>query len=88
MNDVSAEKLEGVAATVGAIQRIAMAIVELLPEERREHYPVVRARLAVAIAELGVEDTIANAWLDKAMDGIQALVLEIEAGGGAEGGTA
>jgi len=88
MNDVSADNLEGVAATVGAIQRIAMAIVELPPDERMDSYPVVRASLAAAIAELGVEDTIANAWLDKTMDGIQALVLEIEAGGGAEGGTA
>ena len=40
------------------------------------------------IKELGVEDTIADVWLDKTMAGIQALVIEIEAGGGAEGGTA
>ena len=88
MNEVSSEELEGVAATVGAIQRIAMAIVELPPEERTAHYTVVRTRLAAAMKELGVEDTIADAWLDKTMDGIQALVMEIEAGGGAEGGTA
>jgi hemoglobin-like flavoprotein len=88
MNEVSSEELEGVAATVGAIQRIAMAMVELPPEERTEHYPVVRTSLAAAMKELGVEDEIANAWLDKTMDGIQALVMEIEAGGGAHGGTA
>jgi hypothetical protein len=88
MNDVSAEELEGVAATVGAIQRIAMAMVELPREQRTAHYTVVRTNLAAAIKELGVADLIANAWLDKTMDGIQALVMEIEAGGGAEGGTA
>ena len=88
MNEVWSEELEGVAATVGAIQRIAMVIVELPQEERPEHYPVVRTRLAAAMKELGIEDAIANAWLDKTMDGIQALVMEIEAGGGAEGGTA
>ena len=88
MNGVSSEELEGVAAPVGAIQRIAMAMVELPQEERREHYTVVRTSLAAAMKELGVDDTIADIWLDKTMAGIQALVIEIEAGGGAEGGTA
>jgi hemoglobin-like flavoprotein len=88
MNVVSSEELEGVAATVGTIQRIAMAMVELPQDERREHYTVVRRSLAEAIKELGVDDPIANAWLDKTMEGIQALVTEIEAGGGSEGGTA
>ena len=88
MNVVSSEELEGVAATVGTIQRIAMAIVELPQEERRELYSLVRRSLAEAIKELGVENTIADVWLDKTMVGIQALVIEIEAGGGAEGGTA
>ena len=88
MNGVSSEELEGVAAPVGAIQRIAMAIVELPREERSEHYTVARTSLAAAIKELGVDESIANAWLDKTIVGIQALVMEIEAGGGAEGGTA
>ena len=88
MNVVSSEELEGVAATVGTIQRIAMAMVELPQEERREHYTVVRTSLAAAMKELGVDDTIADIWLDKTMAGIQALVIEIEAGGSAEGGTA
>jgi|KBSSwiS6_1023812.scaffolds.fasta_scaffold190506_1 hypothetical protein len=57
MNGVSSEELEGVAAPVGAIQRIAMAIVELPQEERSEHYTVVRTSLAAAI----VDDPIANA---------------------------
>ena len=88
MSEVSFEELEGVSATVGAIQRIAMAMVELPPEERMAHYTGVRTNLAAAIKELGIEDTIADAWLDKTMHGIRALVMEIEAGGGAEGGTA
>ena len=88
MDEGSAEELDTVAATVGTIQRIAMAMVELPQEERRELYSLVRRSLAEAIKELGVEDTIADVWLDKTMAGIQALVIEIEAGGGAEGGTA
>ena len=73
MSEVSFEELEGVSATVGAIQRIAMAMVELPPEERMAHYTGVRTNLAAAIKELGMEDTIiANAWLDKTMHGIRA----------------
>lgn len=88
MDEGSAEELDTVSATVGTIQRIAMAMVELPPEERMAHYTGVRTNLAAAIKELGIEDTIADAWLDKTMHGIRALVREIEAGGGAEGGTA
>ena len=49
MNVVSSKELEGVAATVGTIQRIAMAMVELPQEERRELYGLVRRSLAEAI---------------------------------------
>jgi exopolyphosphatase/pppGpp-phosphohydrolase len=68
MDEGSAEELDTVSGTVGTIQRIAMAMVELPPEERIAHYTVVRTSFAAAIKELGVEDTIANAWLDKTMD--------------------
>jgi len=67
MSEVSFEELGGVSATVGAIQRIAMAMVELPREERMAHYTGVRTNLAAAIKELGIKDTIANAWLDKTM---------------------
>jgi hypothetical protein len=49
----------------------------LPPDERMAHYTVVRTNLAAAIKELGIEDTIANAWLDKTMHGIQALVWKL-----------
>jgi hypothetical protein len=49
MSEVSFEELEGVSATVGAIQRIAMAMVGLPPEERMAHYTGVRTNLAAAI---------------------------------------
>jgi hypothetical protein len=55
-----------VAATVGTIQRIAMAIVDLPKENERR----------------------AHAWLNSTMQGIETLVSEIEAGGGAVGGKA
>ena len=42
MDELTQEQEEVVAATVGAIQRIAMAIVELPTEGRAAHYAMVR----------------------------------------------
>jgi hypothetical protein len=79
---------EAVAATVGAIQRIAMVIVELPAEEREGHYAMVRENFEAALMKVGIEGAAAHAWLNNTMHGIAALVSEIEAGGGAVGGTA
>ena len=38
--------------------------------------------------EVGIEAATAHAWLNNTMVGIQSLVTEIEAGGGASGGKA
>jgi hypothetical protein len=77
-----------VAATVGAIQRIAMAIVELPKEERAAHHALVRRNLQAAVVECGIEADVAQAWLDKTMIGIESLVTEIETSRGAGGGKA
>lgn len=69
----------------GAIQRIAMALPK---EQGAAHYTLVRRNFEAAIKEFGIEGDMANAWLDMTMHGIQTLVVEIEAGGGASGGTA
>jgi hypothetical protein len=79
---------EAVAATVGAIQRAAMAIVALPKEQRAAHYAMVRTNFKMGIKEFGIEAATAHAWLNSTMVGIEALVTEIEAGGGAAGGTA
>jgi hypothetical protein len=42
MVDLTRVQEEAVASTVGAIQRIAMAIVELPTEGREAHYAIVR----------------------------------------------
>ena len=88
MDELTPEQEEAVAATVGAIQRIAMAIVALPKEQRAAHYTLVRRNFEAAIKEFGIQGDMANAWLDMTMHGIQTLVMEIEAGGGATGGTA
>jgi len=69
-----------VAATVGAIQRIAMVVVELPQEQRERHYALVRRNFEAAITEFGIEGATAHAWLNSTMIGIQSLVAEIEAG--------
>jgi hypothetical protein len=88
MDELTREQEEAVAATVGAMQRIAMCIVALPKEERARHYAMVRRNLEAAITEFGIEGAMEHAWLNRTMIGIQTLVTEIEISGGAEGGTA
>jgi len=88
MDELTPEQEDEVAATVGAIQRIAMAIVALPKEQRAVHYALVRWKFEAAIREFGIEGDKAHTWLDRAMNEIQTLVTEIEAGGGAAGGRA
>jgi hypothetical protein len=65
-----------------------MAIVALPKEERAAQYDLVRRQFEASITEFGIEGAMAHAWLNSTMIGIQSLVTEIEAGGGAAGGTA
>ncbi len=88
MDDLTSGQEEAVAATVGAIQRIAMAIVELPTEGRAARYAMVRRKFEAVMMEVGIEGATAHAWLNSTMHGIESLVSEIEAGGGAAGGTA
>ena len=88
MDELTQEQEEVIAATVGAIQRIAMAIVELPTEGRAAYYAMVRRKFEAVLMEVGIEGTKAHAWLNNTMVGIQSLVTEIEAGGGASGGKA
>jgi len=88
MDDLTRGQAEAVAATVGAIQRIAMAIVELPTDGREAHYAMVRRSFEAALIEVGIEGAAAHAWLNSTMHGIASLVSEIEARGGASGGKA
>jgi hypothetical protein len=75
-------------ATVGAIQRVAMALIDLPRDERAAQYPIIRKNFQSAMRECGVEGAMADAWLDGTIIGIKALVTEIETSGGGVGGTA
>ena len=85
MDELTREQEEAVAATVGAIQRIAMGIVALPKEERARHYAMVRRNFEAAITEFGIEGAMAHAWLNRTMIGIQTLVTEIDTRGVAAG---
>jgi hypothetical protein len=76
------------AATVEAIRRVAMALMELPRDERAAQYPLIRKNFQAAMRESGVKGAMADAWLDSTIIGIQTLVNEIETGGGAAGGQA
>jgi hypothetical protein len=58
--------------TAEAIQRTAMALLDLPREERGAQYPVIRKNLEEALRECGVEGPAADAWLNSTIIGIQA----------------
>src|SRR4051812_13484172 len=64
-------------ATVEAIRRVAMALIELPRNERAAQYPTIRKNFQAAMCECGIEGPMADAWLNSTIIGIQALVMEI-----------
>jgi hypothetical protein len=75
-------------ATVEAIRRVAMALIELPRDERASQYPTSERTFKAAMIECGIKGLMADAWLDSTIIGIQSLVTEIESSGGAAGGQA
>jgi hypothetical protein len=88
MTELTPDQQQNLDATVAAVQRIAMHIVTLPRKQRAEQYEAVRRTFEESIQQFGVEGQTAHKWLDGTMDMLRALVSEIEAGGGAGGGTA
>jgi hypothetical protein len=76
------------AATVEAIRRVAMAVMELPRDERAVQYGIIRKNFQSALSECNIVGPMADAWLDGTIIGIQALVNDIEDSGGAVGGQA
>jgi len=65
-----------------------MTIVGLPREQRAEQYAIVRRNFANSLNEHGLQGETADRWLDATMTMLQALVAEIEASGGRDGGRA
>ena len=76
------------AATVEAIRRVAMALIELPRDQRAAQYPIIRKDFQTEMIKCGIKGLMADAWLDSTIIGIQSLVTEIETSGGAVGGQA
>jgi hypothetical protein len=64
------------AATVKAIQRVAMALIELPRNERAAQYPIIRKNFQAAMKECGIKGPMADAWLNSTIIGIEALVTD------------
>src|SRR3954471_7266196 len=87
-DELTAGQRVAYAATVEAIRRVAMALIELPRDERAAQYPIIRKNFQAAMIECGIKGLMADAWLDSTIIGIQSLVTEIETSGGAVGGRA
>jgi len=74
--------------TAEAVQRMAMALLDLPREERVAQYPLIRRNFEASLRECGLEGATANAWLDSTIIGIRILLNRIENSGGAVGGQA
>ena len=88
VDELTPDQQAAYGATVEAIRRVAMALIDLPRDERAAQYPIIRKNFQAAMSECGIEGPMADAWLDSTIIGIQALVMEIETGGGAVGGHA
>jgi hypothetical protein len=88
MTDLTTEQKELLDHTMQAVQRIALAMIELSHDERELQYSIVQRNFERALSQVGIEENTARDWLDVTMRALRAIVSEIEAGGGARGGQA
>jgi hemoglobin-like flavoprotein len=72
----------------GMVERMAMKLVSLPIEQRAEHYKIVRESLREAAQVFNQPPELTEQFVDLNAKAIEALVKEIEAGGGAAGGKA
>lgn len=82
------EQEKALDATLGTVQRVAMKIVELSRDRREEAFAIARRNYGEALRKIcqNPDDGAPHAWLEKVMEGLRALVAEIESTGGAGGG--
>jgi hypothetical protein len=89
MSDPTATQQAAIEASVGSAQRIAMRIIALPKEQREAALEIVRRNYADAIKRAGFGDSEqSRKWIELQMQGIRALIAEIEMSGGGHGGVA
>jgi hypothetical protein len=88
MADLTPEQRQVLDHTLQAVQRIALAMLDLAQDEREQQYGIVRRNFERALSQVGIEEKTAHDWLDVTMRALRAFVSEIDARGGAQGGQA
>jgi hypothetical protein len=88
MAELTAEQKEVLEQTVQAVERVALAMLELPKDDREEQYAIVRRNFERALQQVGIEGQAGQDWLDVTMRALRAFVAEVEAGGGGQGGRA
>jgi hypothetical protein len=88
MAELTAEQKDVLEQTVQAVERVALAMLELPKDDREGQYAIVRRNFERALQQVGIDGQAGRDWLDVTMRALRALVTEIEAGGGAQGGRA
>jgi len=83
-----AKKADDLKKLEGLVRRQAMRMIEVPKEERGEHYKLVRESLMESVRVLNVPGAEACELVDFLVRMIEALLFEMEAGGGAGGGRA
>jgi chromosome segregation ATPase len=75
-------------ASISSARRMAMLVVGHPKDQRENTLVTIRRNLEDALKQAGQNHERGRAWLDKQMQGIRALVAEIESSGGGTGGNA
>ena len=88
MAEPTNKKAEPLKALEGMVRRQAMRIIEIPKMERERHYQIMRESLAEALGVYEVPPDEALELVDLLVRMIEALVLEMEAGGGSGEGRA
>ncbi|MFL5028620.1 MAG: hypothetical protein ACJ8E1_02010 [Xanthobacteraceae bacterium] len=84
MAEPTNKKAEPLKALEGMVRRQAMRIIEIPKMEREQHYQIMRESLAEALDVYKVPPDEALELVDLLVRMIEALALEMEAGGAAK----
>jgi len=72
---------EAFKASVGSVQRIAMRILEVPKDHREAAIEIARRNFTESLEAHGQDHAEGHAWVDLQVQGICALIAEIESGG-------
>ena len=86
--DPKSTRQAAIEASIGSVQRIATRIIDLPKDQREAGVKIVRKNYLEWLKETGFDNEQGRAGVDLQIEGIKALIAEIEKSGGGHGGTA